>query len=333
MARAAKTEFRFEFVNPFSQPLHVRSVRTSCGCTTPIVETETVPPGGTGSILARFNTGTHTGARSATVTVTIDRPQFSEIQLHVKGYIRSDVVFNPGEVAFGTIREGTESTTTVDVDYAGRNDWRILEVASQDSFISAKAEELSRAGGRVKYRLSAIADGKTPSGLLQSEIIVKTNDRNMTRIPLRVNANVQAEVAVTPQMMALGNIRPGDSVKQVVIVRGFQPFNIVDIKSREFDVEFDKTTEAKPLHTLPLKLSPKNGSGESKGKIYVKTDLPGDQIVEVGAVYTVSRGSMIGKFVGRAQDGTIGPVLFIGGSITSVSIADAVTRRFGRRIR
>ncbi|MDZ4851964.1 MAG: DUF1573 domain-containing protein [Pirellulaceae bacterium] len=287
VARAAKTEFRFEFENPYPQAIHVRSVRTSCGCTTPIIETETVEPGGRGSILARFNTGTHTGARSATVTVSFDRPHFSEIQLHVKGYIRSDVVFNPGEVAFGTIREGTESTASVDVDYAGRSDWKIADVISQDSFISVKSDEISRSGGRIKYRLTVTTNSAAPSGLFQSEVIVQTNDRNLTRIPIKVNANIQADVAVTPQMMALGDIQPGDSVRQVVIVRGFQPFLIVDIKSSEFDVRYDPTTEAKPLHTLPLTLSPKNGSGEVKGKIFVKTNLPGDQVVEVGAVYNV----------------------------------------------
>jgi len=285
VARAAKTEFRFEFVNPYSQAIHVRSVRTSCGCTTPIIETETVEPGGRGSILARFNTGTHTGAKSATVTVTFDRPNFTEIQLHVKGYIRSDVVFNPGEVAFGTIREGIESQATIDVDYAGRSDWRITEVSSQDGFLAASSQEISRNGGRVKYRLNVTANGQTPSGLLQTEIIVKTNDRNLTRIPIRVNANIQADVAVTPQMMALGDLKPGDSVRQVVIVRGYQPFHIVEIQSSDFDISFDPTTEAKPLHTLPMTLSPKNGSGEVKGKIFVKTDLPGDRVVEVGAVY------------------------------------------------
>ncbi len=288
VARAAKTEFRFEFVNPYSQPIHVRSVRTSCGCTTPIIETDTVPPGGRGSILARFNTGTHTGARSATVTVTFDRPSFTEIQLHVKGYIRSDVVFNPGEVAFGTIREGAESKAAIDVDYAGRSDWQIVEVSSQDSFLKANVQEVSRNGGRVKYRLNVIASAQAPSGLLLTEIVVVTNDRNLTRIPIRVNANVQADVAVTPQMMALGNVKPGDSVRQVVIVRGYQPFHIVGIRSTDFDVSFDPTKEAKPLHTLPLTLSPKNGSGEMKGKIYVKTDLPGNQEVEVDAIYTAT---------------------------------------------
>jgi Protein of unknown function (DUF1573) len=287
VARAAKTEFHFEFVNPYQQPIHVRSVRTSCGCTTPIIETENVAPGQIGSILARFNTGTHTGSKAATVTVTIDRPAFMEIQLHVKGYIRSDVVFNPGEMTFGTVKEGGEGKAIVDIDYAGRSDWAILEVTAQDSFLSASVVEQSRNGGRVKYRLSATLNGSAPSGLLQTELVLKTNDRNMTRIPLRANANVQAEIAVTPQMMALGSINPGDSVKQVVIVRGYMPFLITEVNSSDFEVRYDPVTEAKPLHTLPLTLSPKNGTGEVKGKIFVKTNLPGDQTVEVGAVYNV----------------------------------------------
>jgi Protein of unknown function (DUF1573) len=287
VARAAKTEFHFEFVNPYQQPIHVRSVRTSCGCTTPIVETENVEPGQIGSILARFNTGTHSGSKAATLTVTIDRPTFMEIQLHVKGYIRSDVVFNPGEMNFGTVKEGAEGTAVVDIDYAGRSDWAILEVASQDPFLTAKVEEQSRNGGRVKYRLSAAINGSAPSGLLQTEFVLKTNDRNMTRIPLRVNANVQADIAVTPQMMALGSINPGDSIRQVVIVRGYMPFLITEVNSSEFDVRFEPITEAKPLHTLPLTLRPKNGTGEVKGKIFVKTNLPGDQTVQVDAIYSV----------------------------------------------
>lgn len=287
VARAAKTEFRFEFENPYPQPIHVRSVRASCGCTTPIVETETVEPGGRGTILARFNTGTFTGSRSATLTVTFDRPSYTEVQLHVKGYIRSDVVFNPGEVAFATVREGESKSVAVDIDYAGRNDWKIVEVTSQDSFLSGQVEEVSRNGGRVKYRMNVAIDGKAPAGNLQSEILIVTNDRNLKRVPLKVNATIQANVAVTPQMMALGEIKPGDSVKQVVVIRGYQPFNVVDIESSEFDIRFDRTTEAKPLHTLPLTISPRNGSGEVKGKILVKTDLPGEQTVEVGAVYSV----------------------------------------------
>jgi len=287
VARAAKTEFRFEFDNPYPQTLHVRSIRTSCGCTTPIVETDTVAPGGRGSIVARFNTGTFTGARSATLTVTFDKPSFSEVQLHVKGYIRSDIVMNPGEVSFGSVREGQVSSASIDIDYAGRSDWKIVNVEPQDSFLTARIEEVSRSGGRAKYKLMVDLNGSAPTGTIQTEVMIRTNDRNLTRVPVKVNASVQPDIAVSPQMMALGDIKPGESVRQVVIVRGYQPFQIMSIKSSEFDIQFEPSTESKPLHTLPLTISPRNGSGEVKGKIFVTTDLPGDKVVEVGAVYRV----------------------------------------------
>jgi hypothetical protein len=70
-----------------------------------------------------------------------------------------------------------------------------------------------------------------------------------------------------------------------VIVRGHQPFIITEVSSPELDIVFEPTPEPKPLHALPLTLSPKSGSGEVKGKIFVKTNLPGDQVVEVGTVF------------------------------------------------
>ncbi len=287
VARAAKTEYQFQFENRSNQTIHVRSVRTSCGCTTPIIVTETVEPGQTGTILARFNTHTHTGQRQATVTVTFDRPQFTEVQLLVKGYIRSDIVFNPGEGHFGTIEEGAEKSISIDLDYAGRSDWKILEVGSGDNFISATSEEISRGNGRVKYRLDVKLAGNAPAGPLQSELIVKTNDRNMKTVPLRLLGTIQPTVAVSPQLMALGSVKPGEPIKQVLVLKGQQPFRIVDISSKDFEVRFEPNTDSKPLHTLPLTISPLAATGEIQGKIFVKTDLPGDTVLSLDATCVV----------------------------------------------
>ena len=42
VAVAAKTEFRFPVKNESAQTIHIRKVRASCGCTTPIVESSTM---------------------------------------------------------------------------------------------------------------------------------------------------------------------------------------------------------------------------------------------------------------------------------------------------
>lgn len=109
VAVAAKTEFSFPIHNNSSKNLHIRSVRASCGCTTPIVENKSIGPNQTGSILARFNTDTFRGKRGATLTVIIDQPFYTEVRLRVDGYIRSDMVFNPVRSSSGRSSRAAES--------------------------------------------------------------------------------------------------------------------------------------------------------------------------------------------------------------------------------
>ena len=287
VARAAKTEHRFFFDNPYSQPIHVRSVRTSCGCTTPIVETENVPPGGRGSILAKFNTGTHTGSRAATLTVTFDKPTFAEIQLHVKGYIRSDVVFQPGEATFGNIMQGDAKTIDVFVDYAGKPTWQINKVTAGDSFVSVTHSEVSRQNGRIRYNLNLNINGNAPPGPLESEIVVHTNDRNLTTVPLKLVANITPEISVSPQTLSFGDIVQGEPIKQMIVLKGHKPFMIKSIHSDLFDVEAKLSEESKILHAMPLVIKPYEGEfgKELKGNIIFSTDMPEKPTIEIGTVF------------------------------------------------
>jgi hypothetical protein len=287
VARAAKTEHRFLFDNPFNQPMHVRSVRTSCGCTTPSVETELVPVGGRGSILAKFNTGTHTGARSATLTVTIDKPSFAEVQLHVKGYIRSDVVFQPGEATFGNVMQGEAKSIEVALDYAGKPTWQINKVTSGDRFITVNQTEVSRQNGRVRYNLNIGITADAPAGPLDGEVIVHTNDRNLTTVPLRLVANITPEISVTPKSLSFGDVIQGEPIKQIFILKGYKPFTIRSIDSDLFEIEATLGEESKILHALPLVISPKVGEfgKELQGKITFSTDLPEKPNIEIGTVF------------------------------------------------
>ncbi|MCU0709531.1 MAG: DUF1573 domain-containing protein [Pirellula sp.] len=290
VARAAKTEYRFEFENPYNQPIHVRSVRTSCGCTTPIIETETVAPGARGSILARFNTGTHSGAKAATVTVTFDKPSFGEVQLHVKGYIRTDVVFQPGEVSFGSVAQGESKTLDILVDYAGKPSWEITNVRCDEDCIEIEKEEVSRKNGRIQYSMKVRLNEEAPSGPLVSEIVIQTNDRNLTTVPLRLTANVMADISVLPNLLSLGDIAVGEPIKQVLVLKAQQPFRILSIKSDEFDIQSGPLSEEpKALHTLPLQLQTSSGGtvGDAKGKILVETDFPSKSILSIDVIYRV----------------------------------------------
>ncbi len=131
VAKAAKVEFQFPVKNLYKEDIHLASVRASCGCTSPRIEKDLLKTGEVGYVVAKFNTDTFSGKRGATLTVVIDKPFYAEVQLRVDGYIRTDVVFNPGQVEFGQVDQGSPVTKTVKVQYAGRDSWQITKVESR----------------------------------------------------------------------------------------------------------------------------------------------------------------------------------------------------------
>ena len=121
VARGAEAEFSFEFENLYEEDLHVASVRSSCGCTTPTITKRDLKTFEKAQIVAKYNTRSFTGQKGATVTVVFDKPYYAEVQLSIEGYIRSDVVFDPGEVNFGEVDQFTAAERKLTVNYAANH--------------------------------------------------------------------------------------------------------------------------------------------------------------------------------------------------------------------
>ena len=64
----------FKYQNTGTTPVHLISVKASCGCTTTQSQKELVNPGEKGEIVATFNIGDRTGQQIKTVTVQTDNP-------------------------------------------------------------------------------------------------------------------------------------------------------------------------------------------------------------------------------------------------------------------
>ncbi len=286
VAVASKTEFRFPVVNPYSSELHIRAVRTSCGCTTPLVETESIASGETGSILARFNTDTFRGRRGATVTVVIDKPFYREARLRVDGFIRKDMVFDPGALEFGKVESGTAATESATVYYAGRDDWKITDIRSSHPWIRTDFEPTARGGGKVNYKLTVTLREDAPAGAFQDELVITTDDRAMPQVPLRVSGNVEAALTVSPQLISLGSLQPGESVAQRLVVRGREPFQIEGIDCAGWEVAFEPPGSAKKLHILETRFTPVDASGPQKVKVVIRMNAQDEQSATAHALVT-----------------------------------------------
>lgn len=287
VARGAKTEHRFQLKNLYLEDVHIAGVRASCGCTTPWVTKETLKTYETSEIVAHFNTDRFTGQRGATLTVTLDKPFPAEIQLRVDGYIRTDVVLDPGSVTFGSIDQGKAASKKVNVAYAGRGDWKIVDIKSSNPSIKAKAVETSRRNGQVAYRLNISVADDAPAGYLQDQLILVTNDRNYTQVPVAIEGRVVPELTVNPSLVSLGRLQPGQAVRKQIIVQGKQPFRITGVECDNAGFDFDLSAETngqpKTVHRLPLTFVAGKKAAKISESIRIETDLNGGAVTEVRA--------------------------------------------------
>jgi hypothetical protein len=289
VARGAKAEFRFELTNVYLEDVHIAAVRSSCGCTEPRIERPLLKTYEQGAIVAHLNTDRFRGRKGATITVTFDKPLPATVQLHVTGYIRNDVVFEPGSVQFGTVDQGTPVETTVTVTCAGRKDWQIVDAQSANPHFSVEMEETKRRAGEVGYELLVRLDEHTPPGYVNDRLMLVTNDRKSPQIPLPVEAVVQSGILVSPNSLFMGVVKPGNKVTKQLVVRGNRPFRILSVTCGGPCFEFGAPAEtaAKPLHLIPVTFVAGEQPGKVLDTIRIETDL-GETAPELTAYAVVA---------------------------------------------
>jgi len=140
VARFAKAENEFSLKNIYLEDVHIASVRSSCGCTTPRVEKDWLKTYEEGAIVARLNTDRFQGQRSATLTVRIDQPFSAQVQLHVRGHIHGEIRVEPSSVDLGTVDHGHPVAKTVRLSRSGRSDWKITQVTCANSYLQSELE-------------------------------------------------------------------------------------------------------------------------------------------------------------------------------------------------
>ena len=254
VARSSDVKYRFKITNLYKPDVHIANVRTTCGCTAATPTTNTVTSRGVAYIEVTMDTRKFTRQKDSNLIVTFDQPLYAEVRLPISAYIRTDVVLDPGGVKFGAVEQGQKAEKKIAVTYAGRDDWKISDIKVGNSHVAARFVETGRSPGRVSYDLLVSLKPTAPVGTVRDRIILVTDDEKNLHVPVLVEARIEADITVTPSLVALGTVSPGSVVRKNIVLRGRKPFSIktIDSKSdgKNFQVRLPET--AKPVHVLPL---------------------------------------------------------------------------------
>jgi hypothetical protein len=283
VAKLAKVEHHFSFKNIYREDVHIVSVQSSCACTVPELTKKLLKPGETAEVIARIDTRTFNGRREATVRVTIDKPVPAEVQLHVYCYIRSDIVVQPGEINFGFVDRGSTASCKVLVSYAGRPDWRILDVQSAEQHLSATMVQLNRGLGQVAYELTIELKDDMPAGYLKDHVILVTNDLNpdAARVPIAVEGLVLAPLSVKPTLFSVGAVKPAEIVTKYLVIQGKVPFRILSVAVPDERFQAKYASLPGVVQSVAVTFQADNKPGGVAGELQIRTDLPTGETLKV----------------------------------------------------
>lgn len=283
VGRGAEAEFAFKFTNLYEEQVHVAAVKTSCGCTTPVITDELVETHETSSIVARFNTLTFTGQKNAVITVVFDQPYYAEQQLLIQGHIRTDVTFDPPQVQFGQLRDPSRADRTITVQHVGRSDWTIRDVRSESGYYQVKLGKPIRKGTTVTYQLNVQLDEDTPPCELNQPLVLVTDDQSLQQLTLGVTGRVLPALTVSPASLSFGVVAGGEAESRRVVLRADEPFTLQKAESDDPRVKCEFDAEAKKLHFVNVTFAPPADADAEKvlESIKLETDLQGGRTATI----------------------------------------------------
>lgn len=299
-------DVRHEFVvtNLYDVPVRISGLKRTCGCTlitldgtavlnAKITQTDnskilkTLQPGERATIAVKLDTRNFLHRKSSQITVYFDQPRVAEVRLITRSFIRQDVVLNPGTIQFGTGTRRHLEPQQLDIEYAGRRDWQIVEVVSHNPALEITYDELYRRPGRIGYRLSVAVKPSTQAGTLRDTVLIHTNDPATREVPVLVEGQLLPELIITPSELKFGSIQPMQQTKRLVLIRGRKPFRILKVDGQDEQFEFEFSSRAQKLHTVRVEFKGSTDPGTYQRLFRIATDLPGEVVAQLNASVSV----------------------------------------------
>ncbi|MGE5191327.1 MAG: DUF1573 domain-containing protein [Deltaproteobacteria bacterium] len=245
---------RLKVTNKYEQTVHILGIASSCGCTAGKPAKDTLASGESTDVDITMNTRKFSLLKETVVTVTFDQPLLTSVRIPVRAFINPEVLINPGAAEFGQITKGTDALRKLAIVYAWRGTSTIKEAVSKNPNVVAQLVEARRDAAAIHYELHVTIRGTSPLGDLRDQVTLVTDNPNNPNIPVLVEARIEPEYAVSPELVSFGTLVPGERKTLNIVARGKKPFLIEKIESEKtagvFEVRLPK--EPKTVHVLPL---------------------------------------------------------------------------------
>lgn len=270
----------FKVKNAGQGRLVITHVKTSCGCTAATPSKSTLAPGEEAEIAVGFDTHFQKGHQVRTITVSTNDPNNPQAVMTIQGMVKQQVSATPNDVAFGTVRQGTEVTKEVVIgDLTGRKD----PFSVSDITNSNPAIKVEKVAGKDPHTvtLKITLTKAMPIGTFDDTVKMTTN-----RIPKQVDVfgQITGDLSVAPAQISFGIVPHGQEATRMIKLtnQGSKPIKVLGITSNAVPV----SASAEPIdgskdYKIIVQLHRGTPDGQVRGQLQIKTDSPEQQVLNV----------------------------------------------------
>lgn len=278
-----KISHTFRFTNTGAVPLKIARVSTDCGCTAALISATDIPPEGSGEIRAVFETRRYKGKQEKTITVYSNDPYEPEIELVMRGIVKTEVAVDPQGLNFGDIQKGETFTKTVRLLQLSQNNLVLKKIEANDNYFAVAASRFREENSRG-INIDVTLKPDVSVGQFSEVITLHTNLKRRPRIDVPIWANILGMIKVEPGMLSFGVIKKGmgGSAEARIIRRDGGEFSIVRTESNLPYLTVDvKELVRRKEYALTVHVQKNSPAGRMAGEIKIFTDYPEEAVVKL----------------------------------------------------
>ena len=269
----------FEVKNTGTANLVLDRATTSCGCTSAVIRSREIPPGGTGEIEVTFDTTARRGANRKSVTLLSNDPNSPRSQLEVAVNVESLLAFEPFFVRL-TPEYGEEQIH--EAWLVGKLvDTAKIAITEQGDDKEVTVERAEKTEGDKKVQgLRFKLKGKKV-GYGSGRVVVSTGIETPKELVLRYSWNVKGNLRILPAQLYFDDKRPEARERSLHISSSKGDFRLkeVQVQSGPFKAVVQKPDAGTVAGydvkvTLQETPSPKPDATGEVGKLVILSNDP-----------------------------------------------------------
>ena len=293
------------FMNNGSRVLEIVRVQPTCGCTTTKLEQTLFAPGEGDTIELKFKPKT-AGRQSKIVKVHTNDPRNPIQNITITANVKGSVTVTPRSLSFGVVPldSGTQRQVVLTADNETYAPQSVSFFGQLAPYASGELRRQPNANGKPSWRIEVILKPNIPWGWYTGSMRIKgtiipqgETEPKEKLITVGMNASLQGDLRATDTLFRLLVLQPNQDIRKSIELSHAQqkPFQILEAEvaqSNNSTLQLAVTPVAGSngsAYTLTLMGKTGDTNGSVSGRVVVKTDIPGEEEVEIRVVGSVRK--------------------------------------------